>query len=79
MEPACRGGVPVPESVKEIFLEGAHVVVAHQFLRLRGEVGYVDSAGNLNPDFEGTEERIDHFRRLGALIVRRLTRENCIF
>jgi hypothetical protein len=55
------------------------VVVAHQFLMLRGEAGYVDGSGSLNQDFKRTEERIDHFRRLGAAIVERLSRGTAPF
>ncbi len=71
MEPACRAGVPVPQAVKEIFLEGAYVVMAHQCLTSHGCPGYVDSEGNLNTAFSGPEERIDYFRRVGAAVVAR--------
>jgi hypothetical protein len=71
MEPACRAGAPVPENLKEVFLEGAYVVVAHQFLTMHGSAGYVDSTGDLNPSFRDSEERIDHFRRVGAAVVAR--------
>jgi hypothetical protein len=71
MEPACRRRTPVPEEVQRVFLEGAHVVIAHQYLSLTGEAGYVDSQGILNPAFRDREERIDHFRRLGEMIVTR--------
>ncbi len=76
MEPACRAGSPVPAAVKDIFLEGAYVVVAHQFLTLHGCPGYVDSEGNLNAAFPGTEERIDYFRRIGAAVVARYEAAN---
>ena len=71
MEPACRAGSPVPEALKEIFREGAYVVVAHQFLTLHGSAGYVDSKGDLNAAFSDSEERIDYFRRVGAAVVAR--------
>jgi hypothetical protein len=71
MEPACRAGAPVPAAVKETFLEGAYVVIAHQFLTLQGRPGYVDEEGNLNAAFSGSEERIDHFRRIGAAVLAR--------
>jgi hypothetical protein len=69
MEPTCRHRAPVPEEVRRLFLEGAHVVVAHQYLSLMGETGYVDGRGSLNPAFRNREERIDHFRRLGEVVV----------
>jgi len=71
LEPACIKGMPVPETVKEIFVEGAYVIVAHQYLRLHGLCGYVDELGGLNPAFAGVEERIRQFRRLGAAVVAR--------
>jgi len=71
MEPACRAGSPVPAAVKEIFLEGTYVVIAHQFLTARGCPGYVDDEGNPNAAFPGPEERIDYFRRIGAAVVAR--------
>ena len=71
MEPACRAGSPVPEAVKEIFLEGAYVVIAHQFLTLHGCPGYVEDEGSLNAAFSGSEARIDYFRRVGAAVVAR--------
>ncbi len=69
LEPRCAGGVPVPESIQAIFHEGACVVAAHQYLLACGECGYVDSGGALNPGFAGLEERIDHFRQLGAAVI----------
>jgi len=71
MEPACRHLAPVPARVRQIFLEGAHVIVAHQYLTLHGRVGFVDGEGRLNPDFTGREERIHYFQRLGEEIVTR--------
>ena len=71
MSPRCVRDLPVPESVREIFLEGAYVMVAHQYLQLHGRCGYVDDRGELNPAFVGAEERIARFRRLGAAVVAR--------
>jgi hypothetical protein len=71
MEPACRAGAPVPAAVKEIFIEGAYVVLAHQFLASHGCPGYVENDGNLNAAFSGSEERIDYFRRVGAAVLAR--------
>jgi hypothetical protein len=71
MIPSCARNFPVPESVREIFMEGAYVVAAHQYLRLHGRCGYVDGRGELNPEFADTETRIDAFRGLGAAVVAR--------
>lgn len=69
IEPACVGGAPVPEEIKEIFREGACVVAAHQYLTARGECGYVDAQGRLNPAFASQEERIRALRNLGATLI----------
>lgn len=69
MEPTCRHGSPVPEELREIFLEGACVVAAHQSLGLQGQAGYVDSHGNLNQDFDDAERRIEYFYSKGAALV----------
>ena len=71
MEPTCRQQEQVPEEIKRVFQEGACVVAAHQYLGLNGQSGYVDGSGNLNPDFEDGEKRIDYFHRLGAAVVSR--------
>jgi hypothetical protein len=69
LAPTCKNREPVPEALEAIFLEGAHVVVAHQFLSLHGRAGYVDSAGRLNPRFADCEERIQYFRQVGTAVV----------
>ena len=69
IEPACVGGAPVPEEIKTIFREGACVVAAHQYLTARGECGYVDGQGRLNPAFETQESRIAALRNLGACLI----------
>lgn len=69
IEPACAGGVTVPEKIREIFLEGAYVIAAHQFLSLHGEQGFVDQSGNLNKAHQTAEQRISAFAKLGAAVV----------
>lgn len=71
LEPTCRGGEPLPENVKNIFREGACVIAAHQFLTLHGECGYVDAAGNPNPNYATAEERIRDLAKLGAAVIER--------
>jgi hypothetical protein len=71
LEPKCIEGLAVPAEIAETFWEGACVVVAHQFLSLHGQCGYVDAAGYLNLDFEKSEDRIGYFRRLGAAVLTR--------
>lgn len=75
LEPRCVGGVRLPEEVEAIFWEGACVVAAHQFLTLHGECGYVDEAGNPNPDFDDADARIRHFASLGSALIRKYADE----
>jgi len=69
LEPACLGGAPVPEELRAIFWEGACVVAAHQHRVARGEAGFVDAAGRLNPDYATDEERIRAFAEIGAEVI----------
>jgi hypothetical protein len=71
IEPACVGGAPIPDDLRAIFLEGARVVAAHQFLAVHGTCGYVDAEGALNPDYRSDEERIAAFAALGAAVIQR--------
>ncbi len=66
LEPECLNGTPVPDEVKEIFFEGACVVAGHQFMRSRGECGYLDEHGELNPAYNSHQQRIEAFREIGA-------------
>ena len=78
LEPACLAGAPVPEAIADIFLEGACVVAAHQFLALHGQIGYVDAQGHLNPAFSDHEERIGAFRALGETLIGRYFEKHAI-
>lgn len=71
MEPVCKGNVPLPEELKTIYWEGACVIAAHQFLTLQGDMGFVDSQGNPNPNFADAEARIAALAKLGAAVIRR--------
>jgi hypothetical protein len=67
--PACKGGAPLPEEVRDIFWEGACVVAAHQFLAVHGECGLVDGQGRPNPAYSDAESRIAAMSRLGAAVI----------
>ena len=69
--PTCLNGVPIPDDLQEIFWEGACVVAAHQYLTLRGEPGFADAEGKLNPEYGSDEARIAAFRALGAAVIGR--------
>jgi hypothetical protein len=69
VQPLCRGGVPVPERSLDIAWEGTCIVAAHQHLRQRGEPGYVDRDGVLNPTFPDSETRIRYFAELGSELL----------
>jgi hypothetical protein len=68
--PTCLGGVPLSEEVQRITWEGTRIVAAHQHQRQKGEAGYVDGAGRLNPAFPDAESRIRWFAELGEHVLR---------
>jgi len=70
LAPFCAGGVPLTEELKGYFWEGACVVAAHQYLRLRGENGYVDPEGGPALRQGEREERIREFASLGEAVIR---------
>ncbi|MCH2114872.1 MAG: hypothetical protein MK171_08185 [Pirellulales bacterium] len=70
LTPACSDG-PVPTDLQAIFWEGVCVVVAHQFLTLHGECGYVDNTGRLNPQYASADERIVSLAAIGAAVIGR--------
>jgi hypothetical protein len=74
MTPECKGRVPVSQRAAELFWEGACVIAAHQYLSARGQVGYVDATGSLNPGFVTHEQRISGLARLGARVIEALAR-----
>ncbi|MGO9407662.1 MAG: hypothetical protein ACLP1E_03415 [Acidimicrobiales bacterium] len=67
--PECKGHLPVSERVAELFWEGACVVAAHQYLSARGQTGYVDALGRLNPGFTTRDRRIGALARLGSMVI----------
>jgi len=67
--PECNGHVPVSERVAELLWEGACVVAAHQYLSARGQTGYVDALGSLNPGFTTRDRRIGALARLGSMVI----------
>ncbi|MEN6306639.1 MAG: hypothetical protein ABFD91_02685 [Anaerohalosphaeraceae bacterium] len=69
MEPTCVGGVSVPEDLKDIFVEGAYVVAAHQYLTLNSKCGFVDSAGKPNPVYKDAQSRIAAIAKIGRAVV----------
>lgn len=69
--PTCLNGRPIPEDVQEIFWEGACVLVAHQYLALTGQPGFVDGAGTPDPAYPSAETRIEAYRALGAAVLAR--------
>lgn len=71
LEPQCLAGAPVPDPLRAIFWEGACVVAAHQERCRRGEMGFVDSEGRLNPAYPNDEARIRAFAQEGAEVIAR--------
>ncbi|NLX54895.1 MAG: hypothetical protein GXY58_07270 [Planctomycetaceae bacterium] len=70
LDPFCRDG-QVPEELRTLFWEGACVVAGHQFLTLHGACGFVDGAGNPNPDYASADERIAAVAGIGAAVIQR--------
>jgi len=69
LEPRCvDGSLPSP-AAREAFWQATCVVAAHQHLRARGQQGYVDGQGRLNPGFRDGESRIRWFVELGAELI----------
>ena len=71
LAPTCLGGAAIPEDVQDIFWEGACVLVAHQYLTLLGQPGFVNGAGVPNPAYPSADARIEAYRVLGAAVLAR--------
>jgi hypothetical protein len=67
--PTCLDGAPLSDEVLDITWEGTCIVAAHQYLKQRGEAGYVDPAGALNPGFPDAETRMRYFAEMGAELI----------
>jgi hypothetical protein len=72
--PECKGRVPVSGRVAELFWEGACVVAAHQYLSARGQTGYLDAGGSLNPGSATHEQRIGALAHLGSMVIEEFRR-----
>ncbi len=68
LAPTCNDQ-SMPADLQAVFWEGACVVVAHQFLTLHGECGYVDANGNPNPEYATADERIRSLAQVGAAVL----------
>ena len=75
LAPTCLGGAAIPEDVQDIFWEGACVLVAHQYLTLLGQPGFVDGAGLPDPSYPSADTRIEAYRALGAAVLARYEEE----
>ena len=60
---SCRGGVPLPESLREIAWNAACVVAAHQYQISKGKTGFVDPDGFANSEQRGL------LTTLGAAVI----------
>jgi hypothetical protein len=60
-----RDGAPLDEELAEISYEGGSVIAAHQYLRARGEKGYLDDEGNPQ------KKRLEEFITLGKAVIHR--------
>jgi hypothetical protein len=71
IEPTCLAGVPVPDDLKDIFVEGAYVVAAHQYLTLNGKDGFAADSKNI-------ENRISEFCKIGKAVVAQYIKTSAI-
>ncbi len=69
MAPACVRNTPIPPATQAVFLEGALVVAAHQYLKANGQQGYVLNDGTLPGTFTNFDERILWYRNLGYRVL----------
>jgi hypothetical protein len=74
LTPRPRGGGKLPAGVEEIFMEGAAVVAAHEYLSLAGECGFVNAEGELNPAFGTHEARIESMSAIGRFVIKSASR-----
>jgi len=58
----CRGGIPLDDELLSINYEGAAVVAAHQYLKARGEEGYLSG-------YEAKQHQLDEFIGLGKEVI----------
>ncbi len=71
LEPTCLNGIPVLPDLKAVFLEGAYVVAAHQYLTLNGLDGFADKYGRINSRYGDVQRCIAGFADIGRAVVAR--------
>lgn len=60
---SCSGGVDLDEELEQIGYEGACIIAAHQYLKARGEEGY------LNADGDAKTKEYNSFVELGQAVI----------
>lgn len=60
----CRNNVSLDKELKEIAYNGACIIAAHQYLKGKNEIGYIDSNGIANQD------NIREYEKLGNSIIK---------
>ena len=71
IQPTCIGGKKIPDEIMDIFIEGACVVAAHQYLAFCGQCGFTDSEGMPNSAWTTAEQRIGAFADLGFTVIQK--------
>ncbi len=69
LAPKCVDNAPIPNVIQQIFTEGALVVAAHQYLKAKGNNGYVLEDGTLAGSFKTDDDRIRWYRDLGLKVL----------
>jgi hypothetical protein len=59
----ARGNRPLSPELKQTSLKGVSVLAAHQYLRAKGEQGYIDPGGNTRKSEKA------HFEKLGLSVI----------
>ena len=58
----CRGHIPLDDELKQINYDGASVIAAHQYLRAKGQQGFIDDSG------KARIKDLENFRTLGNAV-----------
>jgi len=64
VEVKIEGDKQLPEDLREVAWKGACIIAAHQYLRARGEQGFLDEAG------KPFSEKPEYFEKLGNAVIK---------
>ncbi len=67
--PKRKDGTEIPKHIQEIFIEGACVVAAHQFLTAQRQCGFLDHDGKPNSAYSSADDRIKAISAVGRKAI----------